>query len=183
MRTTADFLDFYRKQRRWTLDLVASIPEEHFDWRPSAESFSCGDLVRHLMQAEIFWTRLLTRMARGEDVALDDLGVGTGNDPEERMAAFRRHNLDSSHEARYGENVETVLTRWREIQARTEKELAAIPDAALFETSGRHPLTRFEGPLWQFLLFYLEHESHHRGQLSAYLKTIGAAQPAAAFGR
>jgi len=179
MENISDFLDFYRRQRRWTRDLVAAIPQEHFDWRPDSESFSCGDLVRHLMQAEIFWTRLLLRVADGESIETYSFGT----DPEDRMQAFRGRNLESSHDQKYGASFDEALARWSEIQSRTEEELARVPASALSGTRGRHPLTEFEGPLWQFLLFLLEHEAHHRGQLSAYLKVLGVPQPAAAFGR
>lgn len=179
MRSISDYLEFFRRQRLWTRALVAAIPEEHFDWRPDAESFSCGDLVRHLMQAEIFWTRLLLRIAEGEEIAVYSFGA----DPESRMSAFRERNLESSHDEKYGAGFAEALERWREIQLRTEGELAKIPQSALYERSARHPLTEFEGPLWQFLLFFLAHEAHHRGQLSAYLKILGVAQPAAALGR
>ena len=99
------------------------------------------------------------------------------------MSGFRRRNLEASGEEKYGRSFSETLERWAEIQRRTEDELASIPDEALSGIEGRHPLTGFQGPFWQFLLFYLEHEAHHRGQLSAYLKVIGSEQPAAAFGR
>ena len=65
MRTIEDFLDYYRRQRSWTRSLVAAVPEEHFDWRPSEPSFSCGELVRHLIQSEEFWRKLNLEAVEG----------------------------------------------------------------------------------------------------------------------
>lgn len=178
MRTMADFLEHFRRQRGWTRTLVEAIPSEHFDWAPTESAFSCGDLVRHLMQAEVFWCRLLTRAAAGG--ALDPFALeGTA---EERLRAFRPGNLAASHEDKYGESVEDCLVRWATIQERTEREFAAVPDVALYEVEVDHPLTRMEAPLWQMLLTMVEHEGHHRGQLSAYLKFLGVEQPAAVVG-
>ena len=175
MRTMDEFLEHYRRQRRWTRRLAASIPEEHVDWAPADGAFTCGDLVRHLMQAEIFWCRLLTRAAAGE--ALDPFGLdGTA---EDRLRAFRAGNLQASHQSDYGATIEESLERWEEIQDRTEREFSALPDSALSDVLVKHPLTRLEAPLWQMLLMMVEHEGHHRGQLSAYLKVLGAEQPAA----
>ena len=178
MKTMAQFLEHFRHQREWTRRIVGEVPEQSFDWRPAKGAFSCGDLVRHLMQAEVFWCRLLVSAARGE--ALDPFGLeGTA---EERMSRFREPNLSSSHDEKYGASMAECLERWTEIQQRTEQEFAALPDSTLHEVEVVHPLTGFEGPLWRMLLIMIEHEAHHRGQLSAYMKTAGLKQPAAIFG-
>jgi len=177
MRTMADFLEHFSRQRRWTLALVEAIPSEHFDWAPAEDAFSCGDLVRHLMQAEIFWSRLLTTAAGGE--TYDPFGFE--GSAEERLSDFRKPNLEASHQGRLGESVGECLSRWGEIQERTQREFAALRDSALHDILVRHPLTRVEAPLWRMLLLMVEHEAHHRGQLSAYLKMLGVEQPAAAI--
>ena len=178
MRTTADFLQFYRRQRGWTARLVAAVPEEHFDWRPAEGAFSCGDLVRHLVQAEVFWTRLLTKAAAGEDY--DPFEIP--GDADERMSAFRRPNAASAADEASGASFAETMEKWEAVQARSEEALAAIPDEALHGPSASHPLTRFEGQVWELMLLSLTHEAHHRGQLSAYLKVLGVEQDAAAFG-
>jgi len=177
MITLADFLDHFRRQRRWTLSVVGAIPSRHFDWAPAKGAFSCGDLVRHLMQAEIFWCRLLTAAAAGE--SLDPFGLEGA--AEERMQSFRGRNLESSHNTDYGASAAECVERWSKIQQRTETELGALPDSALVDVVIDHPLTRLEAPLWEGLLVMIEHEAHHRGQLSAYLKMLEVEQPAAAI--
>lgn len=177
MRSIDDFLRHFRRQRQWTRALVAVIPEERFEWAPSATSFSCGGLVRHLMQAEVFWCRLAVRAARGERYDPFELSGSA----EERLGEFRLQNLEASRSARYGESFSACLERWREIELRTTAELAAIGASDLQSVEAVHPLTCMRVPLWELLLVMLEHEAHHRGQLSAYLKMLRLEQPAAAL--
>lgn len=178
MRTTDDFLHHFRHQRRWTRAIVAAIPEEQFDWSPAEHAFSCGDLVRHMMQAEIFWVRLLVRAAEGESV--DPFGLE--GSAEQRMESFRAPNLERSHDLKHGDSFASCLEVWSEIQRRSESELAKVPDSALYSVRLQHPLTTLEAPLWQMMLVMVEHEAHHRGQLTAYLKMLGVEQPAAVIG-
>lgn len=177
MVTIEQFLHHFRRQRRWTRELVAAIPEEYFDWAPAEGCFGCGDLVRHLMQAEVFWRRLLVAGVRGE--AFDPFGLQ--GPPEERMRRFRTPNLEASRNPRYGASFAQALERWEEIQRQTEAELAGIRPEALQEAKIQHPLTGVKAPLWEFLLIMVEHEAHHRGQLSAYLKTLRVDQPPTLF--
>lgn len=172
MRNVQDFLTHYRRQRRWTTDLVAAIPAERFNWAPAADEFSCGDLVRHLIQSEIFWTRLIVKGAAGE--AFDPFGLAGST--EERMEAFRQPNFESSHTDKYGSTPEECLAAWSMVQERTEQELARIDKDSL-GTRMSHPLTLLEAPVWEMLLVMIEHEAHHRGQLSAYMKAMGIPQP------
>ena len=145
-----------------------------FDWAPSEDSFRCGDLVRHLIQAEVFWRRLLVKGADGE--RYDPFGLE--GDSESRLKAFRRPNLTASRDETFGSTAQECLDSWAGVQKKTEEQLATIPDESLHGVVMRHPLFELEAPIWDFLIAMLEHEAHHRGQLSAYLKMLGAPQPA-----
>lgn len=180
MQTIEEFLAHFRRQRAWTRAIVAAVPEEKFDWAPAEDAFSCGDLVRHLIQSEIFWTRLIEHGARGEEFDPFDLEEPPG---DRRMTAFRGHNLQAAHNPRYGTSPGECLAKWEEVSAETERRLQTIEDEALHARRMHHPLAGLEGPVWEFLVAMLEHEAHHRGQLSAYLKMLGVPQPAAAWGR
>jgi uncharacterized damage-inducible protein DinB len=176
MRTVEDFLAYYRRQRSWTRSLVAAVPEEHFGWRPAESSFSCGELVRHLLQSEEFWVRLVLEAVAGRP--FDPFGL-TG-DGRRRMAAFRRSNLESAARAvKRGSTFAECLEIWLPIQERTESELARITPEQLATVEVDHPLLALRFPLWEALLTMVGHDVHHRGQLSAYLKVLGVEQPAA----
>ena len=178
MFDTEGFVNHFRRQREWTRRLIEAIPETHFDWRPADTEFSCGDLVRHMIQAEIFWRRLVQHGERGE--AYDPFELEGSVD--ERMAQFRRPNLKASRNERFGTSFAECLETWEKVERDTLSKLAALPEDALAQRRLRHPLTGLEGSLAEMLLIMIEHEAHHRGQLSAYLKVIGVPQPAT-FGR
>lgn len=80
-------------------------------------------------------------------------------------------------DAAYGTTIAACLDRWGHVQLDTERALLAIPDAALARVV-EHPGTGITGALWEMGLSMVEHEIHHRGQLSAYLKMLGVDQPA-----
>jgi uncharacterized damage-inducible protein DinB len=178
MRTIEQFLGFLARQRRWSRNLIAAVPEEHFDWRPALEAFSCGELVRHMIQSDLFWARMLGAAARGE--VLDPFQL-TG-DAEERMSAFRGSNLASAQRPNLGSTFADLLAAWEAIDAKVEEAMGEISERAIAELDFEHPLTCFRGKLWELLLMMLEHEAHHRGQLSAYLKVLRVETPAALFG-
>jgi uncharacterized damage-inducible protein DinB len=175
MRTIEEFLSYFRRQRSWTHTLVSAVPEEHFGWRPNPGAFSCGGLVRHCIQSELFFRRLATEAVAGRP--LDPFGLS--GDAAERMTAFRRPNLEASGGDRFGTSFAEMLAQWTGVQAQTEEHFARITPEQLAGVEADHPLLAIRLPLWELLLIMVGHEVHHRGQLSAYLKTLCVEQPAA----
>lgn len=175
MDTLDTFLTHFQRQRGWTDQLIQAIPEENFNWRPSEESFSLGGLVRHMIQAEAFFTRLLVHAAEGK--AYDPFAAVPGTPGVERMEAFRAPNVQGSLDERYGTSFATCLASWDRVRARTAEQLSGFGEEDL-EKRVTHPLTGIETSIWEMLLIMLSHESHHRGQLSAFMKVLGLEQPA-----
>jgi uncharacterized damage-inducible protein DinB len=167
-------LAHFRRQRGWTRDLVAAVPEERFDWSPGEGAFGAGQLVRHLLQSEIFWRKMLQKALDGEvyDPFSFEEGPGAG-----RMRSFRSPNLRFSADSRLGSTFADLLTAWTPIQAETEALIGGLTTEQLATVRLRHPLTGFEASLHEFVLVMLEHEAHHRGQLSAYMKVLALDQP------
>ncbi len=166
-------LGHFRRQRVWTRELVAAWPEELFGWVPEGAGFSCGGLVRHLMQAEIFWARLLGAAVAGK--VYDPFGIA--GSLAERVEQFRDSNVNASRSDRLGTTFDECLEAWSGIQQKTEVLIAGLGSRELEEVSATHPLTGLEAPLWEMLIVMMEHEAHHRGQLSAYLKIRGLDHP------
>ena len=178
MQTIEDFLSQFRRERAWTRTLFAAVPEAQAAWAPSPADFSCIGLLRHLMQAEVFYRRLLLAGARGE--VFDPFGL-PGN-LQQRLDAFRAPNVKLSQSEKRGASIAECLASWAPIQASTEEELAAITPEQFAGCRLRHPLSGMTARIWELALVMLAHEGHHRGQLSAYLKVLGLRQPPIFFG-
>lgn len=178
MEWPEDFLAHFRRQRRWTRSLFAAVPEEDFSWRPGSGMFSCGDLLRHLIQAERFWVRLLTSAVHGE--AYDPFGLGA-LEPAARVEAFRQPNLEAAGDERFGTTFAEGLERWSRQELESCSRLAEVPAAALGGPVA-HPLSGLTATFEEMFWVMIEHESHHRGQLSAYLKVLKVAHPADLWG-
>lgn len=164
----------FRRERRWTRELVLSVPEEHFTWAPAAEAWSCGGIVTHLIHAELFWRKLLLGAARG--AAYDPFQL-PGSTVGERYEAFRPRNDAGSRSGRFGTTFATCLAAWEPIADETARELATIPDERLTAVTVTHPVAGLTATLEDMILTFFSHESHHRGQLSGYLKMLGVRQP------
>jgi uncharacterized damage-inducible protein DinB len=166
-------LRLWRQERAWTRQLVAAFPESAFGWRPAPDAFSCGELVIHLVQSERFWRRLLVEAAAGR--RYDPFGLS--GDAEERYAAFREPNFLSASSPRHPTTFAACLERWAAEQAETEAAFAAFTGEQLAAAIVHHPVAGFVEPLADMIWFMASHEVHHRGQLSAYAKMLGLAQP------
>jgi uncharacterized damage-inducible protein DinB len=172
---SAALLRHYRRERRGTRLLVSAIPDELFDWVPEGSGFSLGGLVRHLIQAEAFWRRLLQAAAEGEEY--DPFGLS--GEAAERMERFRPMNEGASNDERLGKTAAECLETWSPVQSKTEAFLGSLTESQLAGARIRHPLLGLEESLGQSVLIMVAHEVHHRGQLSAYLKMHGVEQPTA----
>jgi uncharacterized damage-inducible protein DinB len=166
-------LSHFHRQRDWTRSLVGALPEELFDWVPEGAGFSCGGLIRHLMQAEVFWARLLGAAVAGE--AYDPFGMD--GSPAQRVEQFRESNVNASRSDRLGTTFGECLEAWEGLQNKTEALIGSLASRDLEAISAVHPLTGLEAPLWEMVLVMIEHEAHHRGQLSAYMKARGIDHP------
>jgi uncharacterized damage-inducible protein DinB len=164
--------DHFRRQRVWTHVLVGALPEELFDWAPEGAGFTCGGLVRHLMQAEVFWARLLGAAVAGE--AYDPFGIEGSF--EQRVEQFRGPNVGASRSDRLGTTFAECVENWSGLQQKTEELIGSL-EADDLQASATHPLTGLKAPVWEMILVMIEHEAHHRGQLSAYLKARGIEHP------
>ena len=163
----------FRRERRWTRELVEAVPEEHFSWTPSTAAWSCGGIVTHLIHAELFWRKLLLAAVRGE--AYDPFAL-PGSTVRERYEAFRPRNDAGSRSGRFGTSFATCLATWQPIGDETARELSSIPDDRL-GVLVTHPVAGLTAPVEDMILTFFSHESHHRGQLSGYLKMLGVRQP------
>ncbi|MGE5647304.1 MAG: DinB family protein [Acidobacteriota bacterium] len=131
-----------------TRRILAAVPERSREYRPHAEARSAIELAWHLASCEIWFYEGILHGYFGE---------------RERMPYHIRAIADVV--AHYGRNVPELLAELRKLGP--EQLTRGV---SLFGSESRPAVT--------FLSAALAHTIHHRGQLSAYLRAMGAPVPA-----
>jgi len=143
------FVERRRAEHPVFMRVLEAIPESGVDYRPHERSPSTGQIV---------WT--LTNELRSCIEAVRDARATWHTDPAPSLAEMRS----------LFEQWSTELT---DLVSRMDDDAWNRP--AEFYFGGRKVS---EQPVSQFLWFILFDAIHHRGQLSTYLRPIGAAVPA-----
>lgn len=142
------FLPYYERIRTRTERVIACIPPARLEWRPQAEAFSFGDVIRHLGALE--------RYMFAEN-------------------AVRRPSRYPGHGPELAEGWEEVRGFLRDMHAESVAifgGLSAEDLRAKCTTPGGATL-----PVWKWLRAMVEHEVHHRGQLYLMLRMLGVETP------
>lgn len=132
-----------------TQRVIEAVPRDKADYRPDPNAQSAIELARHIAGAEHLFT----------------LSVISG--------AFDFTNSGKTAELKTSADV----ARWYAATSQQDlARLAAAPAEALIKIVDFRGL--FQLPAVAFLDFSLRHIVHHRGQLSTYLRPMGAKVPA-----
>jgi uncharacterized damage-inducible protein DinB len=143
------FLPALKTEHRVTNSVIEAIPLEKGDYRPDAVSKSALELAWHITVTEM---RFMDAVLAGEfDFS-----------PRPRPDSVR-NSADLA--AWYAENFEHRLEKFTK-----------LPNEALVKIVDFRGM--FQSPAVMFLNFMLNHSIHHRGQLSMYLRPMGAKVPA-----
>jgi uncharacterized damage-inducible protein DinB len=156
-QSVVDFLKYWRGFRQRTRRTLAAFPIDAGPWRPADGVFCVADLARHLGRSErdFFVARICgvpSRVALGPEAAL-------GREASRALAGALAE-LDGLH----------------------EESCAMLVDLEAREGSGAL-LRRVTTPVgaeitaWKWLRAMCEHEAHHRGQLTLYLRLLGVDPP------
>ncbi len=156
-QSVPEFLKYWRGFRGRTRRTLAAFPSSAGPWRPVEGAFCVADLARHLGRAErdFFVARVCgspPRVAVGSEAAL---GRGAGTDLAGALA-----ELDALHEESCG-------------------MLSDLDKREGADALGRRVTTPVGAEItaWKWLRAMCEHEAHHRGQLSLYLRMLGVEPP------
>lgn len=134
-----------------TVRVLAAVNDDNRDYRPHPKSRSAWELTTHIATADIWF--------------IDSIVNGSFNfDPVAAKQA----------EAKFGRVADVVAFYENTFPARLER-LRALPDEALAQMLDF--FGRFQMPRAQWIGFSMNHCIHHRGQLSAYLRSIGSKVP------
>ena len=137
-----------RGEQKVTRSVIAAIPADKMDYRPDPVTRTAIDLAWHIVSAE---NRFLEAVAAG---AFDFT-------PRDRPASVRTpEDVNRWHDDRSKQNFERL-------EALSGEQLVKVIDFR----------GMFQFPAVTFVTIALNHSIHHRGQLSMYLRPMGAKVP------
>jgi uncharacterized damage-inducible protein DinB len=143
------FVSVIEREIPTTRKIVAAVPEDRADYSPHADSMTALEIARHLPLTDVWF---LDAVTNGEFAMPDP----TAQDNITTVAGALKV---------YDDKVGPALDK---VKALSGEQLAK-------EVS---MMGAFNMPAVIYLSFLIRHTVHHRGQLSAYLRPMGAKVPA-----
>ncbi len=136
-----------RNEQKTTRRVLEAVPADKLDYSPDPKSMTSWKLATHIAGTEIFFM------------------MGTAN------GEFNRDN------AAIPDSVKTPadLVKWYD--EAFEKAAAKLASTSGADLVKEVPFAVFNFPAITYCGLMLSHSAHHRGQLSAYLRPMGAKVP------
>ncbi|HVN06096.1 MAG TPA: DinB family protein [Bryobacteraceae bacterium] len=138
----------FQNEHRATRRVIEAIPLDRGDYRPDAVSKSALDLAWHIAASENFF--------------MTGIAAGAFNYAQPGRPESVRNSADIA--AWHAETFQTNMARLSELSG---EQLVKVMDFRGL----------FQQPAVMFLQVSLNHSIHHRGQLSTYLRPMGAKVP------
>jgi uncharacterized damage-inducible protein DinB len=157
MKMTELFLEELEREAPRSRRALEQVPEGKADWKPHEKSMAFGPLVQ-MVATMPSWVALIIKQA--------ELDVAPKDGPQHRPPAMRNSaeliaGLDKAvadaKSALQGTSDEHLMTPWRLLAGGN---------------------TVMEAPRYLMLRDTINHLAHHRGQLTVYLRLMGATVPA-----
>jgi uncharacterized damage-inducible protein DinB len=155
MRFTEVLLVEFDREAGFTRRVLERVPQARLSWQPHAKSMSLGRLVNHLVELPAWGSALVAR--DGYDLSERPAANDAAHSIADSLVAFDR-NIAALRQA---------------LAARTDGELLA---PWTLRSEGREVFTVPRLIALRSLL--LEHSTHHRGQLTVYLRLLDVPLPA-----
>lgn len=144
-----DLTEHLNRYRATTLQVFDLVDEGELQWRPSRSQYSLGQQLLHIAQAE---DRLTHGLFEG------DWSYERVRFPEELPTAEAMKEF-------FDRVRSYTLAALNKIEPEELGKVIEVPDSPV------------EQSLRSLLWFVLEHELHHRGQIWAYLRSMGHTPP------
>ena len=144
----AIYLPGLKNERRLTTSVIEAIPSDKGDYRPDEISKTAMELAWHIVVTEM---RFMDAVATGEFDLTPRPRPQSITNPAE-LAAWYKENFD---------------VHFAKLTKLTPEQLLKVVDFR----------GMFQLPAVMYLNFLLHHTVHHRGQLSMYLRPMGAKVP------
>jgi uncharacterized damage-inducible protein DinB len=142
------YLGPLKNESRITKKILEAVPPDKGEYKPDANSRSANELVRHIAAADNRFLETVINGVFGTDPSLIPENVKT---PQE-IAAW--------YEERFARNFDALT------KTPGEKLIKMVDFRGMFQR-----------PAVTFAMMGLHHTIHHRGQLSSYLRSMGAKVP------
>ena len=142
------FVSIIEMETPTTRKIIAAVPEDKSDYRPAEKSRSALELARHIPPTDIWF---LDAVANGE-FAMPDPAA------EESITSVA--SALKVYDEQFGPALDKVKGLSGEQLAKDVSMMGAFNQQAVI-----------------YLSFLIRHSVHHRGQLSAYLRPMGAKVP------
>jgi uncharacterized damage-inducible protein DinB len=142
------YVDTLKRESQVTRTVLEAVPAERSDYRPDPYAKSAMELVRHIALAENRFVEVVTTGAFDTSSALPET-VKTPSDVAAWYADRSARNLSA-------------------LASATAEQLSNVVDFRGV----------FKQPAMFFVMLGLHHTIHHRGQLSAYIRSMGGKVPA-----
>jgi uncharacterized damage-inducible protein DinB len=141
----------WKRSRKWTLDYIDAMPENAMSFKPTPEIRSFAEQMLHLA----FWNYAIAE------------AVGGKVNPHGK----KQETLEQR------DDVKTKAALRKVVEESYDNLLAAI--AGLDETKMLEQVSIFNTKMTRLSLFSsaLDHQSHHRGQTTIYIRLKGLAPP------
>lgn len=144
-----DVREHLERFRAVTLQILDIVSDEELAWRPDDNSFSCGQHLLHIAQAEDFYASGLFRHDWNTERLRLPKRIGDRAGLRDFFSAVRQRTL-AALDSLAPDDLGKV---WE------------VPNAPM-------PMS-----LRSWLWFMVEHEIHHKAQLSVYLRQMGHVAP------
>jgi uncharacterized damage-inducible protein DinB len=146
------WLKEFDQEMTTTRHVLERVPSDKGEWKPHPKSFPIGHLAQ-LIAGMPGWS---AKVARGENIDLTK-GGGYSFEPTEKLVAM------------FDQNVAETKTA---VGAMKESDLEKPWSLMMGER------VLFTSPRWEVLRQNMGHLSHHRGQMSVYLRLLDIPVPA-----
>lgn len=157
MKLTEFFLAELEREAAPTRRVVEQVPGGHADWKPHEKSMAFGYLA-NLVAGMPSW---IAMMINQDSLDLNPPGGGGYKAPEAHSGAELAQSLDGH-----------VASAREALQKTTDEYLITTSWQLL---AGGHVVS--EQPRHVFIQDTFNHLAHHRGQLTVYLRLLGAKVP------
>lgn len=149
--TTQEYFSWFDDVLETTASMYRLVPPDKLDWKPTAHSFSLGQLLEHMAKALWFNSRVIT---------------------SEQWPLKSLREIFVSNRRQASVTVEEGLRHLDEYSSGFKHAIRGLGEEKFQHGEVNTPQWGTL-PVWRFAVFVLEHHLNHKMELHMYLKLLG----------